>query len=783
MYEDFQRELHQYRLKNNTIIDEHCEDPDEAQNKDEERFLRDLYSKYFEMVGGNVRSVVTGGASTSVAVLRFLNHVFEWPCGVYDGYGATETGAIMINNAIVSTVEFKIVDVPEMGYYQTDIPKPRGELCVKTTSMFTGYINDETQTSNAMDSDGYVHTGDIVEHLGGRNCRIIDRKKNILKLAQGEFVAPEAIENTLVESLFVSQVYVYGSTVRSFVLAVVVPNWRIVKEWNTELDIDDEKIVTNPIVKAKIMEEIVLVGKRKKLAQYQIPRDVILQRQDFKHETGQLTSIGKIARFNCEKIYKERLENLYEELEQSKRGDISNFIHGVMGQGTDAEESQIDSLHAVRIASIIKTKYNIEVDAKTILGNGTVNGITDLILKGGTSAPKKMYNWEEELALEIQVPPKAVPTSEMLQLHGDILLTGSTGFLGAFLLDTLLTTTNCRIHCIVRAGQVTPIERIKSTMEYHKRILPQDFEHRVIAYNGDLSQERLGLDEQTFSRLCETIRIIYHNGAHVNSLFTYEKLKAENVASTREIIKMATTGPLKVIHYTSTISVVRNFVTRRITEDVDENETQDQLFHRLDTMGGYAATKYVAEKLLRKARDAGVPVTIYRPGMIGHDRVTGCCNMTDWVNRFILACIHVGMYPITRARLNAVPVDQVASIIVQASQMESSLEQCYHIVNDVENELNFNLMMQFVPNLTVIEFRGWMKMVDSMLEHNQSGPIYDALWPMIGLFKHGFPEPGTPVGNDRLEKIGVTLKPLTKEDVQQQVSFIIANCKINGETS
>jgi fatty acid CoA ligase FadD9 len=779
MYEDFQRELVQYRLENNIIVDPNNNSPNEPQNEQEKEFLKQLYLKYYDMVGGRVRSVVTGGASTSQAVLQFLNRIFEWPCSVSDGYGSTETGAIMIDNTIVRGVDFKIISVPEMGYYDTDKPHARGELCVKTPSMFVGYIGDKEQTSSTVDEEGYVHTGDIVEHHGGRRCVIIDRKKSILKLAQGEFVAPEGIENVLIESPLISQAYVYGSSVKSFVLAVIVPNWELLKQCFENLEQND------PQIKEKILEEIRTISQRRKLQVYQIPRDILIEYERFSHEAGHLTSIGKIARYGCEKIYKVRLEEMYEKWEQDERNDVAGFVNGVLDRGTDEQNEPlssmgVDSLHAVRMASIIKSKYNVDLDAKTLMGDITVDHITDLILNRGKSKTTTR-SWDEELTLEeINVPMASIPHEEMIQLrdHANVLLSGCTGFLGTFLLDQLLSTTLCRVHCIVRAREgVSPIDRIKQSMRYHERIIPNDFDGRVIAHDGDLAKENFGLDQEQFSQLCEQIRIIYHNGAHVNSLYSYNQLKAENVGGTRQIIKLATTGPLKVIHYVSTISVVRTIPTNLITEDCDVSETQEQLYLRLDRMGGYAASKMVAEKLLRQVRAKGVPVTIYRPGMIGADSETGCCNMTDWVNRFIRACIVIGTFPKTNTKLNAVPVNIVADIIIRTSQLPESLAlPCYNVVNHIENDVPFDTILGSIPNLKQCNFKEWMSDVECLLQNVKEGPVYDALWPMISLFKNGFPSPGTPVANDNITRLAnINLRCLNEEEINAQVDFMKRN--------
>lgn len=123
---------------------------------------------------------------------------------------------------MLSTADIKLIDAPELGYFTTDCP-PRGEICVKTPSMIDGYFKNPDATAQKF-IDGYFLTGDIGVMAAGDKVRIIDRKKNIFKLAQGEFVSPERLEMMFVgASCCISQMYVYGNSLWSNILAIVVP--------------------------------------------------------------------------------------------------------------------------------------------------------------------------------------------------------------------------------------------------------------------------------------------------------------------------------------------------------------------------------------------------------------------------------------------------------------------------------------------------------------------------------------------------------------------------------
>jgi long-subunit acyl-CoA synthetase (AMP-forming) len=174
----------------------------------------------FRGVFGNaIQFLVTGSAPTSEAVKRFMR--LCWAVPVYDGYGTTEAGGIATDNVIGPDVDVKLIDVPELGYLTTDKP-PRGEICVKTKHMITGYFKNPDKTAESF-VDGYFRTGDIGVRVNPVRVEIIDRIKNVFKLSQGEFVAPARIEAALEKSALLDQICVSAEPGHEFVVAVVVP--------------------------------------------------------------------------------------------------------------------------------------------------------------------------------------------------------------------------------------------------------------------------------------------------------------------------------------------------------------------------------------------------------------------------------------------------------------------------------------------------------------------------------------------------------------------------------
>eukprot|EP00727_Mastigamoeba_balamuthi_P007334 m51a1_g3220 putative fatty-acid- ligase fadd9 (1567) ;mRNA; f:53840-61856 len=136
---------------------------------------------------------------------------------VFEGYGCSETGPIAGDNGVIFTsVKWQLVDCPELGYLQSDLPNPRGEIIVKTPHMISSYYASPEQSALMFDSEGWFHTGDIVELVGPSQIRIIDRKKNIFKLAQGEFVSAEHVEHALARSPLVKHIFVTCADIGSY---------------------------------------------------------------------------------------------------------------------------------------------------------------------------------------------------------------------------------------------------------------------------------------------------------------------------------------------------------------------------------------------------------------------------------------------------------------------------------------------------------------------------------------------------------------------------------------
>ncbi|MFF4606588.1 amino acid adenylation domain-containing protein [Streptomyces sp. NPDC001339] len=256
-----------------------------------------------------------------------------------------------------------------------------------------------------------------------------------------------------------------------------------------------------------------------------------------------------------------------------------------------------------------------------------------------------------------------------------ILLTGATGFVGAFLLARLLRDTDATIHCPVRAA-----DRPRATHRVHEAMerygLPLTAPDRIHALPADLARPALGLAPADFDRLADTVDLVLHNAAHVNFLYPYHQLRQANVTAVRTLVRLA--GPRRIpFHYVSSTAVFAGSGVGGVRH-VDETTP---LSHPELLSMGYPETKWVAERLLGHAAGAGLPVTVHRPYEItGHSR-TGVWNTSSAICAVFDAIVRMGMAPAVPLPLDLVPVDAVTDAIVGIATRLPHLGGAVHLTN------------------------------------------------------------------------------------------------------
>lgn len=284
-------------------------------------FDKIIFSKVREGLGGNVRLILSGAAPLSSHVETYLRVV---TCAdVVQGYGLTETcaGSFVVlpdEMGMVGTVgpplpnvDVCLESVPEMGYNALS-NTPRGEICLRGKAMFSGYYKRKDLTKEVL-VNGWFHTGDIGEWQPDGSMKIIDRKKNIFKLSQGEYVSVENLENIYSLALGVESIWIYGNSFESFLVAVINPNREFLESWAEENGAlgDFNALCENPKAKARILQELIKTGKENKLKGFEMIKAIYLDPVPFDMDRDLITPTFKKKRAQFLKYYQVIVDGMY----------------------------------------------------------------------------------------------------------------------------------------------------------------------------------------------------------------------------------------------------------------------------------------------------------------------------------------------------------------------------------------------------------------------------------------------------------------------------------------
>lgn len=314
-----------------------------------------------------------------------------------------------------------------------------------------------------------------------------------------------------------------------------------------------------------------------------------------------------------------------------------------------------------------------------------------------------------------------------------ILLTGATGFLGAYLLEELLQKTSADIYCLVRCSNIGEGKnRLQKNLEFYS--LWQDgFNSRIIPIVGDLGKPLFGLSQLAFDELAAIIDIIYHNGAWVNSARPYSTLKPVNVLGTQEVLRLASREQTKFVHFVSTLGVFlgdNQEEIGRITEIDSPNFVNLQ--------GGYRQSKWVAEQLVMVAQKKGLPACIYRPSRIIGNSKTGINgNFQDFLCILLKGCIQLKKFPNLNTQMDIVPVDYVSRAIVGLSQQKNHADQVFHLINSqlISWEIFFNSLQLLGYSLEKVSYDNFYAELRYQLSQSPKNTLYSSLLLLLKLSK------------------------------------------------
>jgi thioester reductase-like protein len=579
-------------------------------------------------------------------------------------------------------------------------PGQIGEIWISGSGKCLGYWNNPELTlkqfrarlvDDSPYDDGYLRTGDMGFFHDGE-LYVCGRIKDMIIL-RGQNYYPQDIENVVERASGL----IRNNCVAAFQIHEdSEPALAIVAEVKNPAALPDARKIA-AAVRSFLNVEVALISF---IAPRAIPR----------------TSSGKIMRHKTKTMWQDGQFNVLSEFSREKDAGSSESVSGIQSSFDELKarynltgnesynlvEAGLDSLDLVvfmhELKELLKDKGAELLARQVDIGVIQRVSVADLfrLAEHLETAPEEAITElraslaifrDEQRAAEKQmmsddtrlnfVPSTPAPLPEIPVMH-NVLLTGGTGFIGPFLIKSLLEQTEAKIHVLVRASdELQGLQRLRAAMDSMGPApvgLMETFEARVLPVCGDLGQPQLGLTQDVWDFLAKEIDTVFHNGATVNYLFNYDRMRDANVLGTNEVLKLAFEGRPKEFNYVST-TFVFGWAVKSVLYETDFNKNMELLDF------GYSQSKWVAEQVVADARSKGLSTRIFRPALVSPS-VSGGGNNFDIAVRLVAFMVNHGIGVDALNQVSFVPADIVANNIVAISSTPGTANKTYHVVRD-----------------------------------------------------------------------------------------------------
>jgi thioester reductase-like protein len=380
----------------------------------------------------------------------------------------------------------------------------------------------------------------------------------------------------------------------------------------------------------------------------------------------------------------------------------------------------LDSLMAVEMAATINRDLGVKLELESLVSEPTLEGLASFVLS-------------ELRTPQLSKRPSGPDLARVAELGNDwcingsfqsgdcpgdeILLTGASGFLGAYLLaGQLKRWPDLRVRCLVRARDADQgLEKICRNLNQYG-LWKRGWKERIMAIPGDLSQPDFGLEASEFLNLGKGIGGILHNGAQPSQMATYSQLAVVNVEGTRQMLTIAARNggiPFQMISSVAALEA-KEYRDKELYE-TDDISAWEGIYN------GYSQSKWASERLVINAGNQGLPMTVYRPPLIGGHSRTGSWHKDDLIYRLFKGCLSLKMVIDLPWEIDIVPVDYVANAVTALGWSPESFGKCFHLqhphpilLGELMDKFSFaNILLKTVP------MEKWIEAIDS----NPSNPL------------------------------------------------------------
>jgi amino acid adenylation domain-containing protein/thioester reductase-like protein len=692
-----------------------------------------------------LRVLITAGETAIAEDLIFHSRTKT----VFNAYGPTETSvcaAMHRLNPESETGEIPIgIPLPGAPVYILDSieqPVPMGvpgEICIAGIGLARGYLNRPDMTAEkftpfpAAPGGRLYHSGDLGKWRPDGELVFLGRIDDQIKV-RGYRIEPGEIASWLRSHPQVADAAVMKGDRAGETDALLA----FIRVGNQGLEIGDRLGGT---LQSYLAE---------RLPGYMIPDRIIPV------DSMPLTPSGKIDRRALLSMAAESEDRMMSPAAAEPATDLEKTLLAAWREAlgkTDVDvmsdffDSGGNSLKAIRLAGLLRDRLMSEIPVRLIFLHPTVRRLAGVLQEMGIHSDREATKQAEPISdISFLMTQSTDMTREIesdSQLDADyspgplppswpepqgIFLTGATGFLGTFLLAELLEKTAAEIFCLVRCRQSEEgLERLISRMQSVQLWHPE-YENRIVPVPGDLAAPHFGLDPIAFSDLGGRVDAIYHNGARVDFLMPYSRLRGENVLGTRTVLELAIIGPPKRLNFVSTLSVFPRM-------NQPEGSRIDEVAPPENAVGlesGYDQSKWAAERLVLAARNKGLAVTVFRPGRITGDSRTGVSDIQGLFAKSLRGYLALKMVSDRRMDEDMTPVDFAAKALAALSLKPESIGRIYHLVNPhpMPAEAMLACLRETGYDLEIVPDSAWRERLITALKQQPNNPLYPFL-PLI----------------------------------------------------